>query len=330
MLHSSRGRFNVQHVLLAASLTACIPTLLHAQSGLWNFSLDTTQSGLNATLDNSTSTAGTLIGVYDPTTNPTGTRTKPGINIFQPFGATENLPVNITLGANLSGNVDSDAAGSFGLDINTATNSVTMSGLTLNLLSDGPASVPVTIALGSPGFRTRNPSFLYPPGNITIPIGSASLVALAANQASPAVGTLTSTGLNTYDFSILTLVNLDIGFDLLGNPFALPGAVAIPLLFSGSLSFNGTSATLLSVQPLDFMQSAQPALTLPEFELPLPTLNPATPANVKLNLALSDIMLGIDGTLTTRANGSLIPAPTSLLALLSAGLLSSRRRRIGG
>lgn len=324
--------------LAAVSALAAIAGHAHAQNGEWTFEVVSAQSGINATLDNSIDTTGTLIGNWNADTNPTGTRTKPGINIFQPFGATENLPVATTLGAELSGQVQSRTAGGFSLTVagvpggggggGGGGGAVTLSGLNLDLLSDGAASLPVTINLGTAtGFRTRSPSFLYPPGVLDVPIGSASLTALNLAQVGPAVGTLTPTGANTYDFTIIAAANITLGFSVLGTDIALPGAVPIPLVFSGSLAFDGTTATLLSTQPIDFMQTLNPDLAVPQFEVPLPTLNPATPANVLFDLTLSEIMLGLDGTLTTRAAGTLIPSPGALVLVGLAAMTGARRSR---
>lgn len=319
----------------AVSALAVIAGHAHAQNGEWTFEVVSAQSGINATLDNSIDTTGTLIGNWNADTNPTGTRTKPGINIFQPFGATENLPVDTTLGAALAGQVQSRTAGGFNLEIagvpgggGGGSGVVTLSGLNLDLLSDGAASLPVTINLGTAtGFRTRSPSFLYPPGVLDVPIGSASLTALNLAQLGPAVGTLTPTGANTYDFTIIAAANITLGFSVLGTDIALPGAIPIPLVFSGSLAFDGTNATLLSTQPIDFMQSLNPDLVVPQFEVPLPTLNPATPANLLFDLTLSEIMLGLNGTLTTRAAGTLVPSPGALVLVGLAAMAGTRRSR---
>ncbi len=86
---------------VAVSVLLGLSGMAHAQNGVYTFAFDTTQSGLAGEIETSASTTGTLIGNYNQETNPTGTRTKPGINIFEPFGPTENLPVNVSLGLGL-------------------------------------------------------------------------------------------------------------------------------------------------------------------------------------------------------------------------------------
>ncbi|MFX4717804.1 hypothetical protein ABTB07_23170, partial [Acinetobacter baumannii] len=78
----------------------------------------------------SANTQGTLVGNYDPDTNPTGTRTKPGV--FGSFGPTENVPVNVSIGAAIGGNINRQASGTFRATVDGNTNTITFENLSVN------------------------------------------------------------------------------------------------------------------------------------------------------------------------------------------------------
>lgn len=310
---------------LALGLALAAGSAVAGPVGVWDFTISQPQSGLTATLANTATTSGTLLGNYDATSNPTGTRTKPGI--FGSFGATENVAVNVnTLGASLSGSLNTRTSGGYRLTLDTANNTVAIENYTTNFLANGSASLPISISLSTESFRTRTPTALYPGLPITLPIGSANLTQLGVTQVGASTGTLTPTGANTFDFTVGTLVNLAAAFDVLGNEIALPGQAPIPFALTGSITITGNTAVVNSLVPIDFEQSQQPGLALPQIPLALPTLG-ADPANVLLDLSLSNIGVDVAGTLTSVANGVLVPAPGALAFCGVGGMLAARRRR---
>lgn len=309
---------------LASSTVAAFSIAAHAQ-GLYDFTYDPAQSGLTATIDSGVDASGTLIGNYSETDNPTGTRTKPGL--FGAFGATENVAVNVNnLGVGLSGNLNTDTTGGFRMGFDSGAGTISLSDLSANFLANGPASLPISVALSTETFRTRTPTFLYPGVPINLPIGSASITALSMQQVGPSVGTLTQTGPNTYDFAVASLVTVSLSASALGQTFDLPGATPLPFGFNGSVTFDANHAVVTALSPIDFSQTQNPAQALPQFALALPTLDPNVPANVLLNLTLNQIGADIVGNLRTTANGTLVPAPGAA-AIGALGLLAARRRR---
>lgn len=317
-------RGSVCGVMAAGVMLACGAAQAD-DSALYQFNFVPAQSGLTATANNSLSASGTLIGNYDATNNPTGTRTKPGL--FGPFGATENVAVNVNnLGVSLSGQVNTDTTGSFGLTVDTVNGTISMSGYSANFLGNGPASLPVNLNLSTETFRTRNPTFLYPGLPLSLPIGNATISTFSVTQVGASAGTLTPTGPNTFSFVVAPLVNLDLALSVLGNDFALPGQAPLPFALTGTLTLTGNTATVSGVTPIEISQTSQPNQVLPEFPLALPTTG--DPANVLLNLTLSDLGIGFTGTANTFATGTLVPAPgAALLAALGACGLGVRRRR---
>lgn len=329
MMLRARGMVGASKLVAGVAALAFVagiaPGRAHAAVvGIYDFAYVPSQSGLSATIDSGLDAGGTLIGNYNEVDNPTGTRTKPGL--FGSFGATENVAVNVNnLGVGLSGNLNTDTSGTFRMAFDSAAGTATLSNLAANFLSGGPANLPVTVSLSTETFRTRTPTFLYPGVPISLPIGSASLTSLSMLQAGPSGGTLTQTGPNTYDFAVAAIVNVTLSASVLGQTFDLP-ATALPFGFTGSVVFNGDEALVTSLSPIDFSQTQNPAQALPEFALPLPTLDPNAPANVLLNLTLNQIGADIAGNLQTTANGVLVPAP-GMLSLGAFGLILSTRRR---
>lgn len=317
-------RGNTLGSVAVASVVMCAGVARADVSGQYSFNYVPAQSGLSVTANNSLSASGTLIGNYNVDTNPTGTRTKPGL--FGAFGATENVAVNVNnLGVSLSGPINTDTTGSFQMNIDTLGGTISMSGYSANFLGNGSASLPVNLNLSTETFRTRNPTFLYPGLPISLPIGNATISAFNMTQVGAGVGTLTQTGPNTYDFVVAPLVNVEFAVNVLGNEFTLPGQAPLPFALQGSLTLSGNSAIISGVTPIDFSQSAQPGQALPEFPLALPTTS--DPANVLLNLTLADIGIGFQGTANTYATGTLVPTPGALCVLGLAGALAARRRR---
>lgn len=291
---------------------------------VYDFTIDSAQSGLDADISVGVSTGGTLIGNYDVTNNPTGTRTKPGL--LGPFGPEENLPVQTSLEVGLVGSPGTHASGAFRMAFDFDSNLVAMTDFASDLLASGPESLTAELTLANETFRTRNPTFLYLGGfPITIPVGQIALNSLTATQVGAGPGTLTPIDADHFTFTVLPIVSIGGSVDVLGQTFDLP-ATPIPLLLSGTLELNGDAALITSVQPLEIANTTPLDAALPQTPLAIPTLDPDSPANVLLDLVLSEISAELNGTLTTTANGQLVPEP-SALALLAAGVLLVARRR---
>ncbi|GIV06185.1 MAG: hypothetical protein KatS3mg016_1760 [Fimbriimonadales bacterium] len=307
---------------------ASVSGVLHlASAQMYDFTVVAPPSGISGNLSISASTQGTLVGNYDPDTNPTGTRTKPGV--FGSFGPTENVPVNVSLGAAIGGNLNRQASGTFRATVDGNTNTITFENLSVNFLANGPAVLPVTLTIAGESFRTRNPTSTYilPSQGISFPIGTVNLSQFSAVQTGGGAGVLTPTGPDQYDFIAGVQVDLTFAADLLGNPFAQTVPFVLPL--QGQVVVSGANALITSLQPLNFAQTFNPNLDLPPFEFGLPTiLPPGSTANLIFDLMLEEIGLNVDLEVNLRAEGTLVPEPASLTALgLGLGALVWRRRR---
>jgi hypothetical protein len=289
----------------------------------YDFTIKSSQSGLDASINFGVSTAGTLIGNYDPDGNPAGTRTKPGL--FGPFGDTENVPVDMSLGVAIVGQPDTQTAGGFQIAADIDAGLLNLSSFTADLLHSGPESLTAELTLMTETFRTRNPTFLYIGGiPITLPIGQATLTALTATQVGDfAPGTLTPIGPDRYSFAVAPVLTLAGTIELLGTEMALPETPALfPL--TGEIEFAGDTAHLSSIQALDLQNSFDPMLSLPQFAFDLPTLDPDSPAHVLMDLMLNEISASLAGELRIEANGVLVPEPTTLGLFLVLPLIAGR------
>lgn len=296
-----------------------------ASAQLYDFSVVAPPSGVSGNLALSARTQGTLVGNYDPNTNPTGTRTKPGI--FGSFGPTENVPVNVSIGASVDGAINRNASGAFRATISGSTGTIVFENLSLNLLANGAVSLPVSITIAGESFRTRNPDSVYilPAQGVTIPIGSITLTQLEAVQTSVGAGVLTPIAPNQFQFTAAIPVDLAIAANLLGTPLSQTVPFVLPL--QGTVVVSGVNALITAAQPVNFAQTFNPNLDLPPFEFGLPTiLPPGQTANLIFDLTLEEVGVNLDLDLTLRAEGLLVPEPASVLGV-GVGLVALAWRR---
>lgn len=285
-------------------------------------------SGLTTSSASATAnTSGNLIGNWDAATNPTGTRTKPGL--FGTFGDTENVAVPATISFATSGAPSIPQGGGFGLSVNAPANSMLMSGLASFMSSPATGSLATNATITTQTFRTRTPSSTYPGGiPVTVPLGDASVTSLDVLQTADATGILVPTATpNQFTFTIAVPVDITLGVDLTGSNLQL-GPASTLLALQGTLTVNNTTATLSSLAPLDISQSTNPALALPPLPFALPTVLPAgSTANVIFNLTLDQVTTSLIGSLAINANGVAVPEPTSALALITLCALKRAGRR---
>ncbi len=239
-----------------------------------------------------------LIGNWDSASNPTGTRTIPGI-----FGGDPgtNVPISINAGGlNASGNSGTTPlrpSGSWLFRLRGG--SIQIEDLALNLLDEETVSVGANVSITYSTFRTRQPSCTVLGGfPISVPLGSIVVNQLIASQFSPAAsGTLTPTGPNTYDFSIPVDVVVDVQATFQNAPVDIPPTPAI-IILSGSLTVNGNTATSTSGVNIDLQQS-QPGPTPLD---PFPFAEPLCGGSLLVNITLGT------QTINVTANSSLVSA----------------------
>ena len=292
---------------LIVGAAAAWVAVAHSAPPRYDFTLDTPASGLDATIEFMVSTSGTLIGNFDALNNPTGTRTKPGL--FGSFGNTENVAVIVhELAWTVGDRVQTHPAGTFTATLDSATNQLKLGDLDLDLLGGQPAELPAEVLLHTESFRTRNPDSVYPGGTpITLPVGNITLATLTVvQQGGPVAGVLTPTAPGQYDFVVAVPVELTAALVVFGQ--TLPSQ-PVPTLFplEGQIVVQGPTARLTSLRTIDFQNTQQPGLALPQFELGVPTiLPPGQTANLLFNLVLDQTGSTVTGTNTLAADGTLV------------------------
>lgn len=262
----------------------------------------TIQPSSRVVVDNSifAPSTGTLIGNFDATTNPTGTRTLPGI-----FGGSGNNPIPVSVDVAVGEESETSPGGILTLLVNPGAGTFAISELWIDLLNEVVIEAPISATIAYSTFRTVSPSFLYPGGiPITIPIGNAQITVLtAALGAGDSIGTLTPNGDGSY--TLAGAASLDVLFEatVLDQP-GQGGAFAIVAPIGGTLTPTVDGATLtLSISLSNGTEIRGPFPAVESVPLDLPTLDPNTPAKVLLTLEFQRIDVAIEGDVEGVATG---------------------------
>ncbi|MBM4101668.1 MAG: hypothetical protein FJ256_05330 [Phycisphaerae bacterium] len=219
----------------ALAATLAVPSVTHAQT--FDFTL-LPASTLQQNLTMNTPLAGTFIGNYNATTNPTGTSTLPGL-----FGGSGNQPIPYTSTTRTTQSISSHPAGSFAFAL-LGNGVCSVTGFTSDLLNETPGTVNLDQLLTYSTFRTVNPSSLFPSvGQVTIPLGSGSVTEATAVQSAPALGSAVQTSAGTYSVNVAVPVTITIVAKVAGQP-SNPGPQPGVLVLAGTLTVNGSSASL--------------------------------------------------------------------------------------
>ncbi|MEQ8845189.1 MAG: EF-hand domain-containing protein [Phycisphaerales bacterium] len=268
----------------------------------------TADSGLAGSLSLGVDNTGSLIGDWDPVTNPTGTRTKPGL--FGSFGPTENVPVPATVDLAIGDDLASGSSGGFTLSLDAVASELRIESASLDLLAGGSLALPADVTLSFDTFRTRSPDSTFIGGfPITVPLGELSLTALAFTQTGVAVGMITPTGPDAWSFAIGVPGEITGSVDALGSPLELPPTPAI-LPLAGTLALAGSELTLTSSANLDQSVVQEPMTALPPLPLPLPTILPGgSTANLIANLTLDRLALDLAADVAIDASGQSAACP---------------------
>ena len=236
--------------------------------------------------------AGSLIGNWDAATNPTGTRTAPGI-----FGGTSTTNTAIPYVAELAAGIDMQKVptGAFRVLVPTSGALATIEGLSFDLLGGDTAAMGVTIDLTFSTFRTFNPTSLYvgtsalPP----IPLASGEVSALRVEQVQPARASVIATPAGTM-FAGTVPVEFVIEISLLGQPL-VSQRIPAELPIAGMVGADGTAPTATIALKDGF---SIPLPEIPAFEdqaIALPTILP--PGNTA-NLLFDGTIDGPSGAFT--------------------------------
>lgn len=248
---------------------------------------------------------GTAIGSHDPTDNPGGTRTLPGL-----FGGSGNQPV--AMGVELAGETDHQGppAGRVVLAADATLLSVEVLELELDLLGGAAAEALLSMTLSFETFRTFAPDSLYVGGfPITLPLGSQTLSQARLDQTAPGVpGALVpQPDPGHYSFALLVPAALSMEVGAAGQSFPLgPLPLVLPLV--GELWIQGGSAVASLTFDLDVAQAIDdplPGFSIEDVPLDLPTvLPPGSTANLLFSTTIGSLGVALAAGLDLRLQGS--------------------------
>jgi hypothetical protein len=254
------------------------------------------QSQLTQTTDVALPLAGTFIGNYDATTNPTGTRTLPGL-----FGGSGNQAIPYTSTVRSGIHVaDTVPSGAFELSLDPSTGAVAVSGLVLDALSGQNGTIATSLVISFGNFHTVAPSAVYlGVSNLSLPLDSGQLTRADATQTGAAVGMATPDGAGGWTFALAVPVDLMVEGFAFGQPFGgdpVPGAIAL----AGTIT-PGKGGVRVEMDATASGEQAVPSLgELPATPFDLPTyLPPGGTAHILLSGTFGD------GTLTSAIDAHL-------------------------
>ncbi|MDZ4831200.1 MAG: hypothetical protein SGJ09_13515 [Phycisphaerae bacterium] len=274
----------------------------------YQVSLVPAQSTLTSTTTIAAPVVGTFIGNYDAVSNPTGTKTIPGL-----FGGSGNNAINYSAAFDASGDNTSHPTGGFAMSVDVGLLSFSVSNLAIDLLGATAASIDATATVTYSNFHTQNPNAIFPGLTLPLPLGTATLDALDATQTGGAIGgVLVPQGRTSYTFLAAIPVNLTAVVTLNGQTIATdPIPFALPI--AGTIDFGGESVTLTASIASSFEQTTplDPAPSFTAQPLDLPTiLPPGGTAHLLFSGAISSITVGagVDASFFADAVPQLNPA----------------------
>jgi hypothetical protein len=295
------GLISAAAVILASAGAA------HAQPYLCT--VNSTTSSLSSTIGVNVSLNGSFRGSYVQATNPTGTRTNPGLGSA---AAPINNPINFTgTGGTASPPpaVNTRPSGTFFLKLNPTVNEVTLSALDIDLRGASPApTLATSLSISYSTFRTFAPNYNYFSLGVPVPVplGNATVTALRLTQDSAVFGTLTPGAGGSYTFSLVVPCTIDSTVELQGSASGTTGQSQLTI--SGTVSPGPAGAQTISLTltaPTNITQQIPPAPGVPiPFELPPPPFSSGPNANVILTANIvSPSSTTIAGTTTLPSAG---------------------------
>lgn len=253
---SARARTFATRAGLAAAAFLVAGSAAHAASESYIFNL-TPQSTLQQELSITLPLAGTWIGNYDAASNPTGTKTIPGL-----FGGSGNNAIPFSSVVKPEVSISSSPAGSFSLVVDTLSGLATVSDFSLDLLNGDPGAVTINLELTYSNFHTQNPSAIYPGvSGLNLPLPAGSISQATIQQYAPTQGLVAPVGDGTFLLTAALPVVITFTADVLGTPIGGdPQETFLPL-----------AATLVPIQAGGYGISASISLPTQTQDFPAPT-----------------------------------------------------------
>ncbi|MDA1008206.1 MAG: dockerin type I repeat-containing protein [Planctomycetota bacterium] len=261
-------------------------------------------SSVTSTMTSTTPVVGTMIGNYDATLNPTGTKTLPGL-----FGGSVNTAIGYTSSLVMDITMDGPIVGSF--HVVDGPIGASIEGLAFEITGKPPGTVGVTMNFLYSTFHTVNPSSFYPGGFvIPIPVANGSVDSASALQSNPAPALIIPNVDGTFAFSSVVPVLYTVTATVPGVPpdFApFPGVVTI----SGTLELTPSGPRLTSVTTgTESSVIPAPAQGIVDQPLEMPTFPAsANTAHLLISGQPGETTLTVSGTTSLVATGVPTSAP---------------------
>ena len=274
--------YNRFALVSAIALTSACSSPVWADEVIFDCDIVSKTSTVTQTIDLAAPFAGSLIGNYNDVSNPTGTRTLPGV-----FGGSGNNPIPYTASFVLAGDIVSNPTGALVLGVDSEGLQIRVSNLAVDLLGGEVGALGATVNINYQTFRTVNPSSFYPGGvTIPVPVGNAEVTELTAVQTGKSVfGALVPQKDGSFQFTVTVPVNFTLVATALGQPVGdgLPTPGVLPL--TGRL-VEGASSVTLSLAVSDSSSMNEPVTADPFVDVPL-ALPTVIPTGGTANLLLS-------------------------------------------
>jgi len=257
-------------------------------------------STFSQTTDVAMPMAGTWIGNYDAITNPTGTKTIPGL-----FGGSGNnpIPFNGTFKPRVT-ITNAHPAGTFGFTLDAELGTAAVDGLALDVLNGQTGTIANTIVLTFSTFRTQQPtSTFFGVSNLSVPLSNDTISSATLTQTGPAVGTAVANGTGGWTITVAVPVDLAVSGTASGAPFSQTSAALFAL---AGTAIQGPKGIDLSLQ--SSLNETVPVAPLPPLvavPFPLPTIFPTGyTANLVMDATFSEGTSTTTMSITVAASGT--------------------------
>ena len=285
------------------TITAIVAAALAGSaSAQFAFTVDSDASSIAGSIVISIATDGTLIGDYDPDTNPDGTQTRTGL-----FGGSGNNPIPVSIDTTSTTDLDLGPAGAFNMNADTDALTFTIADFNADMLNGQTVTSMINATFLYDTFHTVNPDMLYL-GGIPLPVDldAAEFTTYTTTQAGPMdpPGVLIPAEANAYTLAGQIPVEITVVGSAFGNPVEpAPTAGVLPITGTLTLHEDGSATVQIAVDLGDMSQEFDTSTLppLPDIPFELPTLGTET-AGVILSLSVSAAGLDAAGAIDLIAN----------------------------
>ena len=218
-----------------------LTTALAISASAADLVIDGEASSANVTTSLLADMPSSLIGDWDPKTNPTGTRTLPGL-----FGGEGNQAIGLDIDASVNSTITAPPGGTLGFNPDFESLTLSVDDLFLDVLGEEPGALTIGVQLTFGTFRSFSPDSLFPGGSYPFDAAEGSITLFTATQSGPSFGgVLIPDGKNPnlYTFIVNVPVTIAVQANVL-DQIVDPGPTEAVLPMTGSILIDGTTITV--------------------------------------------------------------------------------------